>query len=600
MLLAALMILGTCAAAPQITASAAVPFDDNQVPIENRPESGSLHIFADDSTEEEVADPPSVLQSSDGTAFCSSTESLDCTGSTNLWFIAHLPVCTTAVTTDCIVGLTAQVANGAETSATFDRYFPNLGPQSYEGKPSINLPTGRAPGVWRIPGAPHAFGDEYAVVARLRGNTLARKAATFQLVVTPVSVKTEADTSPNYQMPHWVTPGHPAGPAGDRGKYRCAYWGENGSCLLGHAFPADTRFAVTVRLAVEPAGWLHGRINDPSITFTKDGTDTVVRISAVPVQVPAFQVARTYSDFPADVQAAFAYNGPYGSGGSRQPGGQYLADPAQRNAEYGIQAWKDQGFAQLALMTNVINDKAGWAPWLWRVRTLSSSEMSKSGTCLTSGDGLKGIVTTNATVYGSGPPTYNARTSTLTYKVAAPHYTRTGEVFSGTYDLYVRNDTARCLYDLGSDLVSVIATVVAENGSTENVTTSITEQDGWLKVSVSGFSHSAPTIKVAVTPADDISGTSKAVRLALGGSKTPAIATKLKRKITAATLVAVSGLSTAGVTRTTLVVPAKYRNACTVVGRSVRATGRGRCSVKVVLTTAAKKTRSATVILKIA
>lgn len=429
------------------SASAVDAFDDNQVPIENRAMNGSLHIISDDTLEEEVVDPPSMLTKSfsESSGFCSSADSGNCSGQSDLQFVAHLPQCGGPETTDCIVSLTSTSKTGSESSAIFSRYFPNSGPQSFTGKPSIKLPTGRAPSVWKIAGAPHIGGDEYAVVARLRGGTARRSAASLQLALTPVSLKTDADTSNSYEPPHWTTPGRLAGPASDRGLFRCAYWGDNGSCLLSHSFPADISYTVTIRLATEPAGWLHGRIGSPAISFTKDGDNTLVKVTATPVQVPAFQVGKSATAFPEAVQRAFAVNGPYGNGGSRQPGGQDRTDPTQRNAEYNITSYKDQAFEQLSLVTDVIEDKAGWAPWMWRVRTLSDGEMSKAGKCLTTGDGVKGIVTTNATIYGSGPPSFNSTTGSLDYKVAAPHFTRTGEVFQGAYNLIMRSDVARCL-----------------------------------------------------------------------------------------------------------------------------------------------------------
>jgi len=431
---------------PSASVRGAEPFDDNQVPILNMAGAGDLHLYADDSLEPEVVDPPSVLGVDD--QFCASADTGACVNRPDLRFVAHLPSCDATVKVDCIVSVTATSAAGVESAGAFSRYFPDKSATSYTGKPSIGLPTGRAPSVWTIAGAPHAAGNEYAVVARLRGGVRSRPGAEFQIALTAVSVKTDADTTSDYKMPYWVRPGQMAGPASDRGKFRCAYWGENGACLLSRPFPADTRFSVTVRLASEPAGWLHGRIGDPSITFTKNSDSVDVTVSAAPVQVPATRVARNYAQFPANIQSAFSVDSKFGAGGSRQPGGQYLTDPAKRNAEYSFLSYKEEGFEQLSLVTSLIEDKASYAPWLWRVRTLSSGEMSKAGTCLTSGSGGKGIVTTNATVYGRGPPALSADGTTLDYKIAAPHYTRTGEVFKGEYNLAMRADVADCLYGL--------------------------------------------------------------------------------------------------------------------------------------------------------
>ena len=551
--------------------------------------NGSLHIISDDSLEREGGDPPSMLSinTPDATTFCTNAENGICAGKADLGFIAHLPQCDSTETTDCIVSVTATPKSGTQSSARFDRYFPNLGPQSYTGKPSLKLPTGRAPSVWKIPEAPHIGGDEYAVVARLRGHTGNRKATSFQLALTAVTLKTDADTSTTYEPPHWTQVGRGAGPASDRGLFRCAYWGDNGACLLSRPFPADVSYSITVRLATEPAGWLHGRINDPTISFTKDGDNTLVKVTAAPVQVPAFQSGKMYSEFPAAVQKAFAVDSSYGTGGSRIPGGQDLTDPTQRNAEYNLVSYDDKAFEQIALMTNVISDKAGWAPWIWRVRTLSVDEMSKAGKCLTTGDGVKGIVTTNATVYGSGPPSFNTTTGSLDYKVAAPHFTRTGDVFKGAYNLIMRSDVARCFYNFTTAPVKADISVIEAAGTEGKATTSIKEENGWLTLSATGFSHSAPTVRAklsqdaATTTTLAPTTTTTATTLAPVQVTVPVIVkaigitTRIKKTISGTSLAKSVSLSIPKKAKISVTMASKYAKKCKVSGTSIKTLAKG-------------------------
>jgi hypothetical protein len=454
--------------------------------------------------------------------------------------------------------------------------------------------------VWKIPGAPHIGGDEYVVLARLKGNTANRKAASFQLALTPVSLKTDADTTTDFRLPYWIQPGRMAGPASDRGLFRCAYWGENGACLLSRAFPVDTSFTVVVRLATEPAGWLHGRINTPTISFTKDGDNTLVSVTASPVQVPAFQIGKQYSEFPAAIQNAFALNGPYGSGGTRQPGGQYRTDPAMRNAEYNVTAYKNEGFEQLELLTDVIGDKAGWAPWMWRVRTLSDDEMNKAGKCLTTGDGVKGIVTTNATVYGSGPPSFNTTTGSLDYKVAAPHFTRTGDVFKGAYNLIMRSDVARCFYNFTSAPVKADISVIEATGTEGKATTSIKEENGWLTLSASGFSHSAPTVRAKLSQDAVATTTTTAVYVPpVTTIKQTGIQTKVKKTISGTSLAKSVSLSIPKKAKISITMASKYAKKCKVSGTSVKTLAKGTCVVKVTVTTSTKKKTSKNVTISV-
>jgi hypothetical protein len=354
-------------------------------------------------------------------------------------------------------------------------------------------------------------------------------------------------------------------------------------------------------LATEPAGWLHGRINDPTISFTKDGDNTIVKVTASPVQVPAFQSGKTYSEFPAAVQKAFAVDGPYGSGGSRQPGGAERTDPTQRNAEYSLVSYDDKAFDQIALMTDVISDKAGWAPWIWRVRTLSDGEMSKAGKCLTTGDGVKGIVTTNATIYGSGPPSFNATTGSLDYKVAAPHYTRTGDEFKGAYNLIMRSDVARCFYNFTSAPVKADISVIEAAGTVGKATTNIKEENGWLTLSASGFLHSAPTVRAKLTqetpPTTTVAPTTTTT-LAPAPVTVPVVVeaigltTKAKKTISGSSLVKSARMTLPKKATISLTVATKYKAKCKVSGTTLRTLAAGTCVVKITVTTSTKKKTS--------
>lgn len=562
------------------SAGASGAIENNQVPIEDHPQSGSLHIIADDTLEPEVADPPSVLfpSSAWGGALdaCSSASTGACAGKTSLEFVAHLPACDATITVDCISGVSATDAQGSAKDASLSGYFPDRGPHSFVGDPAIKLPSGRAPSVWSIPSAPHAGGTDYAVVARLRGSTSNRKAAAFQIALTPVSEKKDAHTNGSYEPPRWVEPGRMAAPASDRGRFRCAYWGDNGSCLLSRDFPKDFTYAVSVRLAEEPAGWLHGRIDSPTITFEKDGSVTVVTVKAKPVQVPAFQVARQFDKFPTNVQTAYRVDGPYGEGGSRQPGGQYLKDPAQRNAEYTIRAFDQTGFDQIELLNPVLEDKATYAPWIWRVRTLDTKEMTNAGKCLTTGDGVKGLVTTNATVYGSGPPAYNSSTASLDYKVAALHYLPSGEKFKGSYTMMMRSTVARCIYNFKSAPMVASISVIEEDGSVNTAATSVREVDGWLTLSASGFTHSAPILRVSISQ-EEVA----AAPLSL----------KPRRALSATKIAKEAGLVVSRKSRVRVVRAPRYSKQCKISGTRLVALKPGTCVVNVTVTTAGKTTK---------
>jgi hypothetical protein len=109
------------------------------------------------------------------------------------------------------------------------------------------------------------------------------------------------------------------------------------------------------------------------------------------------------------------------------------------------------------------------------------------------------VVTTNSTLYLDGPPELNPESQTLDYKVAAPHLTPTGEVFQGTYNLVLKSSVARCLYNFTSAPISATVSVQNASGVSTIATTAVSESDGWLRLSASGFTFSSPTIKVKLT-----------------------------------------------------------------------------------------------------
>jgi hypothetical protein len=69
---------------------------------------------------------------------------------------------------------------------------------------------------------------------------------------------------------------------------------------------------------------------------------------------------------------------------------------------------------------------------------------------------------------------------------------------SGTYNLVMRSETARCLYGFTNAPISATVSVAGDNGST--VATTVTgEKDGWLSMSASGFGFSEKTSQVKLT-----------------------------------------------------------------------------------------------------
>ena len=430
-------------------------------------------------------------------------------------FNSILGPCETDTQLDCIEGLTA-TKNGSSSSGEFSYFYPEQGDAQFVGSTAKKIPSGLTTSVWKIPSAPHQFGDEYMVLASVSGsapNSEVAKISGLTLRIIPVSfmedaignaqgvlvdtllkrVNTNGDVSPT-----WATP------ATDFGFFRCVAWELDGSCALQQPFPNDTSFTLKARLSLTPKAWMHGRMTNPVIDLDDlgDGASRV-SVSASPIKVPTVFGGDFWDDLPLDIRNAYKPGGTYCQpycGGRINWGSKAIpTDPHLLNSWSYPESNKDSSFNELRLWLPVVGDTAVATPSVWSARTLGLGEMVDADTCFLSGAGIKGIVTSNATVYGAGPPEFNNAEGTLNYKVAAPHFNPDGSVFKGTYDITMTSDVARCVYQLGEAPINVNVRVIGENGLQTGASTTATEVDGWLRISVKDFTFSSPPIKLRIT-----------------------------------------------------------------------------------------------------
>jgi hypothetical protein len=289
----------------------------------------------------------------------------------------------------------------------------------------------------------------------------------------------------------------------------------NGVCMNRRAFLREMTFRLVVRIGQTPNGWLHGRMAKPDVSFSelaKPLSGVQIAITGKSISVPVVQAGMQYADLPASLQRDYAkvvylddrgkeqWTGFRGRGGccamgrSRLPG--WETDMSKLNYQSYPAAWSEHGIDELSAWLPHIGDKATANLSTWSVRTLSADEMKGADECLVNDTKIVGLVTTNATQYTGGPPTYTRKTGTLDYRVAAPHYRSGGSKFFGIYDLIMRSDVARCLYGFSKAPLTASVSVVDDDGVTTVGTQNISEKDGWIKIAAYGFGFSAPTVKV--------------------------------------------------------------------------------------------------------
>jgi hypothetical protein len=568
-----------------------VPVEDEQWPSQFSSET-PLHGFELNEVSG-LRDNVSVLIGSDSTGqkICSSVTDAACSSTAGYSFRAVLGPCTSTVTIDCIESLTGTSSSGTAVAGVFKEFFPARGVNDYTGSTTDGVPDGRPPSLWTLAGLPHAYGTDYQVTVQVTGAKINGDATkplrSFFASVTPVNIfQTHCDVLYNGtcmdKYREEVRGGLQtigfAGVAADQDKgFRCQNWGEDSKCALKRAFPAGSKFAVQVRLSTTPTGWLHGRMQDPTASIERVNNQTTIKISAEPTKVPAVSGVGQWAQLPTAVQESFIATCENKRCGTRRS--EQASDSAvqgmpvsSRNIIFSPAAYSEEAFKQLKLWTGFIGDKAAAMPSQWSVRTLSYSEMQNGPACIRNGVGVTGIVATNASAYAEGPPTYSSATSTLNYKVAAPHYEKDGTtVFNGRYDLILRSDIANCLYGVSDGASEATVSVTGEDGKAKSATTAFTFKDGWFKFSASGFTHSAPTVKVKLSK----------IYPKVSKGRTISVTTAVKK----------NGVKIPTGAKVLVTVASSSKKKCSVLGnRTVKALAKGTCTLSVSVTP--KKTKA--------
>ena len=511
--------LGTALAFSGIIFANASTSTDESWSIPNDVRDGSTGVLFQDNS---IGNFPSFLfdnsksQEVGVNPTCTGTQDPSCPLS-SYHYSAVIPVCTNAISIDCISEFGAVDSLGNRIGGNFNRYFPPKAENEYVGNPTWGLPSGTSGSLFTIPGVTHSGGDQFYVNVTLSGNGTSSSGSGdstlsgFSAFISPVQLQPlvvcgnancpnagYANVDPNSGGKYGLQ-----GPGYD-GVHNCRAVSTHESlCAQRFGFPKDFSYYLTVKLSRSPSGWLHGRMSDPNIVISKDGGIITLGLQGTPITVPIVYAAYLYADMPQALKDVYdvttgSFKGGSGGGMSRHcctnP-----SDPKIRNITSTPSSSGASGISELKAWLPYVDDKATAAMSTWSVRTLTSQEQNGSNSCFKSASSVTGIVTTNSTEYSAGPPAFEDSSGTLTYQVAAPHFMPSGDVFKGNYDLVMRSDVARCVYGFSKAPVSASISVSSADGSNEVATTMLGENNGWLHLRASNFEFSSPTINVKLT-----------------------------------------------------------------------------------------------------
>lgn len=465
---------------------------------------------------------------------CKSTSDPDCAQSQFFQYNSILKVCGSTSDTDCIAQVSAIDSSGKSTNASFTKYTVINYMNAYPANPKLGIPAGDMPSIWSIPSAPHASGNEYAVVAGISGESnlnggVTKTGRIMQLSLIPVALKDFgkgresiaqgwSQSIPGIYYDYCVTwqqtqtrkgpdCNHVNGPA-------CVLpTNDQGMCYAEEPFGAIQTFNVQLRLSTEPTGWMHGRMVDPSIGISPaSGGGINLSVTAGASTVPMVYQNELWEKLPAEVQSlwvecmqddrlCFGTSGFRGMNTAPNFDSLHsLEGQSKINQLKYISGFGDIPLKIMSAISPLVGNKSTSTSSTWTVRTLGPMEMESANKCITGTPGLKGIVTTNSVAYSSGPPEF--KDGYLTYKVSSPHFNPDGKTpFKGNYSLVMRSDVARCLYGFSSAPISATISVISSEG-TNDVATSVTgEKNGWISLTANNFEFSSPTIQVKFTQA---------------------------------------------------------------------------------------------------
>jgi len=454
----------------------------------------------------ELTSMPSVVitmndDDSSKSLICSSVDDSLCTEAKRVMIIQHLPACVEDASFACISDIWAIDATGKKTVGNYVASLPNK--SAYDRGPidSMELAAVRGTGaIWNIPGVVNSGGeDNYFVSSRnniwldkavgtpLR-NVKAGYYGNISAAITPVQ-KLTGEYRPNKATDKrdggvaWGSNGVSQTPT----KERCAVT-DTGICQVTRDFPSGYRFGLTLKISDKLSGWFHGRIALPSISTKPWNKGVELSVEAEPVKISTLNFTVPNAQIPEAVRKIIFTDKEFGvSGGGdtsiQTMGG--LSDPDTMEL--------------MNAFLPAIGDKGSRTTGYWSFSALNAWNQPAIQKCSDGTGDLAGVVTTNALTYSAGPPTYNKESGALEYKVASPHFEASGAEASGSYDLVLKSDVARCIYGFSKAPIKAEISISSQDGQKKVATTVVNESNGWLYLSAKGFTFSSPVIQVKLT-----------------------------------------------------------------------------------------------------
>lgn len=106
------------------------------------------------------------------------------------------------------------------------------------------------------------------------------------------------------------------------------------------------------------------------------------------------------------------------------------------------------------------------------------------------------LATSNAMLYSVNPPVWDRKNETLSYRLASTHLDSKGNLNKGNYSLAISKKFADCLWKFDTAKASATISITNSEGTQNIAVSSLRTSKDWIYFDASGFTFSAPEIKV--------------------------------------------------------------------------------------------------------
>jgi hypothetical protein len=323
------------------------------------------------------------------------------------------------------------------------------------------LAAGGVASSWELPTTPHEFGVHYLAIVQFKSSSLTERSA-----FNPELGFSEL----NGMIRPWY--------------WKCAEMGFNCDSVgveIGKSpfeFPTDSEYRITVRtnfISSRIGTWVVGRLEKPTVDFNSEK----LIISGRPVVYPmGFSLLDNKEECLAKIETVMNKYFP------RAPGFCETSSGFMTNSNNEV---------ALPLFDAVANDviqNAATSRW-----TFSNAKTSNTAEICPDPKSFS-FATSNAMLYSVNPPVWDKQTSTLNYRIASTHLDRNGNVNKGSYSLAISKKKADCLWKFDTAKASATISIINSEGTQNIAVSSLRTSKDWIYFDASGFTFSAPEIKV--------------------------------------------------------------------------------------------------------